>query len=172
MPKTIESTESSLRTAQESAKVIDSVLSTLSSIPLIGSSIGYNPQVPLDQALGEVADSLTGLPDSFANMADSLKATSSNLETFEADLTVMAESIGEIEKNVAQYRYRGQRLPDIDRQAQYQTVDLQGKPAQYHPHGDAWADDFPGLDGYRPVRAVYPGLGADVRSKACQKKGT
>ncbi len=103
LPNTIKSTESSLRTAQDSAKVIDSVLSTLSSIPLIGSGIGYNPQVPLDQALGQVADSLTDLPDSFANMADSLKASSSNLETFQADLSVMAESIGEIEKSVAQY---------------------------------------------------------------------
>jgi methyl-accepting chemotaxis protein len=103
LPKTVNSTESSLRTAQESAKVIDSVLSTLSSIPLIGSGIGYNPQTPLDQALGEVADSLTDLPNSFTNMADSLKNTSSNLETFQADLTVMAASIGEIEKSVAQY---------------------------------------------------------------------
>jgi peptidoglycan hydrolase CwlO-like protein len=103
LPNTVKSTEASLRTAQESAKVIDSVLSTLSSIPLIGSSIGYNPQVPLDQALGQVADSLTNLPDSFANMADSLKTSSSNLETFQADLTVMAASIGEIEKSVAQY---------------------------------------------------------------------
>ncbi len=63
LPNTVQSTESSLRTAQESAKVIDSVLSTLSSIPLIGSGIGYNPQVPLDQALGQVADSLTSLPE-------------------------------------------------------------------------------------------------------------
>jgi methyl-accepting chemotaxis protein len=103
LPNTVKSTESSLRTAQDSAKVIDSVLSTLSSIPLIGSGIGYNPQVPLDQALGEVADSLNHLPDSFASMADSLKATSGNLDTFEADLTVMAASIGEIEKSVANY---------------------------------------------------------------------
>jgi hypothetical protein len=103
LPNTVQSTESSLRTAQESAKVIDSVLSTLSSIPLIGSGIGYNPQVPLDQALGQVADSLTSLPDSFANMAESLKTSSSNLETFQADLSVMAESIGQIEKSVAQY---------------------------------------------------------------------
>jgi len=103
LPKTIHSTQSSLLTAQESAKVIDSVLSTLSSIPLIGSSIGYNPEVPLAQALGEVADSLTNLPDSFANMAESLQESSSNLETFHADLTVMAASIGEIEASVAQY---------------------------------------------------------------------
>ena len=103
LPNTVKSTESSLRTAQDSAKVIDSVLSTLSNIPLIGSGIGYNPEVPLDQALGQVADSLTDLPELFANMADSLKASSSNLETFEADLSVMAESIGEIEKSVAQY---------------------------------------------------------------------
>ncbi len=103
LPNTVKSTESSLRTAQNSAKVIDSVLSTLSSIPLIGSGIGYNHQVPLNQALGQVADSLTHLPDSFATMADSLKNTSSNLDTFQADLTVMAASIGEIEKSVAQY---------------------------------------------------------------------
>jgi len=103
LPNTVKSTESSLRTAQDSAKLIDSVLSTLSSIPLLGSGIPYNPQVPLDQALGEVADSLTKLPESFASMADSLKASSSNLETFQADLSVMAESIGEIEKSVAQY---------------------------------------------------------------------
>ncbi len=44
-----------------------------------------------------------GCPNSFANMGDSLKATTGNLETFQADLTVMAESIGEIEKNVAQF---------------------------------------------------------------------
>ncbi len=36
-------------------------------------------------------------------MADSLKTSSSNLETFQADLSVMAELIGEIEKSVAQY---------------------------------------------------------------------
>jgi len=103
LPNTIDSTESSLRTAQDSAKVIDTVLSSLSAIPLIGSGIGYNPQVSLDQALGSVADSLTGLPGSFANMADSLKTSSSNLETFDADLSMMAESIGTIEKSVAQY---------------------------------------------------------------------
>ncbi len=103
LPETIRATEQSLRTAQESALVIDSVLSTLSSIPLIGSGIGYNPDVPLSAALGEVADSLTGLPESFSSMEKSLTETGGNLETFQADLTVMAELIGEIENSVAQY---------------------------------------------------------------------
>jgi peptidoglycan hydrolase CwlO-like protein len=103
LPNTIQATQQSLFTAQQSAQVIDSVLRTLSSIPLIGSSIGYNPEVPLSDALGEVAQSLQGLPDSFTKMADSMKTTQSNVQTFEADLTVMAGSIGEIQTSVAEY---------------------------------------------------------------------
>jgi len=103
LPDTIQATEQSLRTAQQSAQVIDTLLAAISSIPFIGSGIGYNPDVPLSDALGQVADSLTGLPESFANMEESLSQTSGKLETFQADLTVMAESIGEIENSVAQY---------------------------------------------------------------------
>lgn len=103
LPNTIQATQQSLLTAQQSAQVIDGVLLTLSGIPLIGSSIGYNPEVPLSDALGEVAQSLQGLPDSFAKMADSMKTTQSNVQTFEADLSVMAGSVGEIQTSVAEY---------------------------------------------------------------------
>ncbi len=103
LPETIQATQKSLTTAQESAKVIDSVLSMLSGIPFVGSSLGYNPQVPLNVALGEVAASLNDLPNSLADMNDSLKQTSSNLETFQADLETMATSIGETGSSMAQY---------------------------------------------------------------------
>jgi hypothetical protein len=36
-------------------------------------------------------------------MSKDLQATTSNLQTFEADISMMAESIGEIESSVAQY---------------------------------------------------------------------
>lgn len=103
LPNTIEATRQSLATAQESARVIDGLLGSLSSIPLIGSGIGYNPEVPLSEALGSVGDSLQGLPESFAGMEENLRNTQSNLETFEADMTVMAASVGQIETSVAQY---------------------------------------------------------------------
>ncbi len=103
LPSTITSTEESLLTAAKSAEVIDSLLSTFSSLPFIGASLDYDPEVPLSDSLGEVANSLGSLPESFSNMQDDLLMTSTNLQTFEADLTVMAASIGEIETSVAQY---------------------------------------------------------------------
>ncbi len=103
VPNTIQATQQTLLTAQQSAQVIDGVLMTLSSIPLIGSSIGYNPEIPLSDALGDVAESLQDLPDSFTRMADSMKTTQSNVQTFEADLSVMAGSVGEIQTSVAEY---------------------------------------------------------------------
>jgi peptidoglycan hydrolase CwlO-like protein len=103
LPTTIRAVQTSLRTAQQSAAAIDTVLGALRGIPLIGSSIGYNPEVPLADALGDVAESLESLPDSFLAMQDNLKNTQSNLQTFEADLTVMADSVGQIQSSVAQY---------------------------------------------------------------------
>lgn len=103
LPDTIRATQQSLNTAQESAAVIDTVLGTLSSIPLIGSGIGYNPDVPLATALGDVSKSLEGLPESFAGMQENLRNTQNNVETFQADLTLVASSVGQIEDSVAQY---------------------------------------------------------------------
>lgn len=103
LPNTIKATQQSLTTAQESARMIDGLLTSLSAIPLLGSSFGYNPEVPLSEALGQVASSLDGLPDSFANMESSLTDTRSNIQTFQADMSVMAASVGEIESSVAQY---------------------------------------------------------------------
>lgn len=62
LPATILATQQSLATAEQSAEVIDNLLKSLSGIPLIGPSIGYQPEVPLSDALGQVADSLDGLP--------------------------------------------------------------------------------------------------------------
>lgn len=103
LPDTIRSTQTALLTAQQSAATIDTVLRAMSGIPLIGPSIGYDPDVSLSDALGEVAQSLENLPNSFIGMQENLENTQSNLQTFEADLTVMAASVGQIQSSVAQY---------------------------------------------------------------------
>jgi methyl-accepting chemotaxis protein len=103
LPKAIEAASTSLKSAQQSAKVIDSLLSTLGSLPLIGSSLNYNPEVPLSDSLGQVADSLNDLPASFSNLQENLDQASSNLETFEADLSVMAESVSGIESTISEF---------------------------------------------------------------------
>jgi hypothetical protein len=103
LPNTITATQESLNSAAKSAKVIDSLLSTFSSLPLIGASLKYDPQVPLSESLSSVADSLSSLPVSFKSMQTDLVTTTTNMVTFESDLTVMAKSIGEIETSVGQY---------------------------------------------------------------------
>lgn len=105
MPDTIRATQTSLVSAQESARTIDQMLTTLSAvnIPLFGPLVSYNPDKPLSEALGEVASSLDGLPESFAGLEDSLRTTQNNVQTFQADLTVTAASIGQIKDSVAQY---------------------------------------------------------------------
>jgi hypothetical protein len=75
----------------------------MSGIPLIGPSIGYDPEVPLAEALGQVAQNLEDLPDTFIGMQESLVNTQDKMQIFESDLTVMAESVGQIQSSVAQY---------------------------------------------------------------------
>jgi hypothetical protein len=103
LPDTIAATQDSLSSAAKSAEVIDTLLSTFSSLPLIGASLDYNPDVPLSKSLEGVGNSLNSLPDAFKSMQDDLLTTTANLETFETDLSMMAKSIGEIETTVAQY---------------------------------------------------------------------
>jgi ABC-type transporter Mla subunit MlaD len=103
LPNTIRATQTSLETAQQSAATIDTVLRAMSGIPLIGPSIGYDPQVPLSDALGDVAQQLENIPDTFLAMEEKLATTQSSMQTFQADLTVMADSVGQIQASVAQY---------------------------------------------------------------------
>lgn len=101
LPDAIRATQQSLTTAQDSAAVIDSVLITLSNVPLIG--IPYNPAVSLPAALGDVAKSLEGLPDKFMAMKSNLETTGNNLEVVQADLETVAATVGQIQESVAQY---------------------------------------------------------------------
>jgi prefoldin subunit 5 len=101
LPNTIESVEKSLRTAQQSAAVIDSVLTALEATPLI--SIGYNPETPLNEALGQVAENIQDLPNAFLDMTKKLQTTSNNVQIMGTDMAVMAETIGTMQSTVAQY---------------------------------------------------------------------
>jgi methyl-accepting chemotaxis protein len=110
LPTTISSTQTSLISAQESARIIDTVLRALTRIPFVSSEL-YNPPVPLHIALGQVSDSLNGLPGSFVTMGDSLTEASGNMQTMQTDITLIATNINTIQsslesaqKVVSQYR--------------------------------------------------------------------
>jgi polyhydroxyalkanoate synthesis regulator phasin len=88
---TITNTQEALNSAQASAAVIDDVLTSLSSLPLIGFS--YQPSIPLNTALGNVSSSLNPVQQS-------LKQFQANLETTQSDMQLVSEQIMSLETQI------------------------------------------------------------------------
>jgi methyl-accepting chemotaxis protein len=99
LPQALDSAQTSLQAAQESAKIIDSVLSALTSIPFVSPNL-YNPPVPLHEALSQVSDSLVDLPDALSTIEESLNDTSANLEEMQADIELIAADIRGIQDSM------------------------------------------------------------------------
>lgn len=98
LPNTIRSTQTSLDTAQESAKIIDSVMKALSIFPFVQ----YDPAKPLHETLNDISGNLDEFPKSFSKIAESLDNSRSQMEILQADLVLMAEAIGQIEDGLDQ----------------------------------------------------------------------
>lgn len=99
---TITNTQVALESAQASAVVIDNLLSTLSKVPLIG--IQYNPALPLNVALGEVASSLDPLKGSLKDFQFNLGSTQTNMQIFSSQVTLMEQNITAINQNLLTVR--------------------------------------------------------------------
>lgn len=101
LPDTIRSTQSSLDSAQQSARVIDGVLRVLTAIPFFPGD-PYQPEVPLHVALNDVSRSLDGLPQSFREMQDNLVKSSANLATAQADIRNLRREVVQVKGNLKQ----------------------------------------------------------------------
>jgi hypothetical protein len=99
LSNTISNTQMTLQSAQSSALVIDNILTTLSSVPLIG--INYNPSLPLSTALGKVSASLDPLQESLKNFQNNLTAARTNMQVFTDQLKLMSQNITNINQNLA-----------------------------------------------------------------------
>lgn len=92
IPRTIRATQQTLASARETARVADAVLGAISRIGLLGAN-AYNPDVPLNQAIQQVSDSLDPLPASLGGVRDRLMITSANLRQIGANTENVAENI-------------------------------------------------------------------------------
>lgn len=126
LPQTINSTRQALASAQETARIVDGVLST---IAIFG--VSYNPEVPLNVTIGEVSDSLAALPPTFEEVSTGLSTASTNLDTIAGDLARIAESLDTIAESM------GEATAVID---QYQTIvaDLQAEVAAVRGAAPGW----------------------------------
>ncbi len=99
LPDTLRSTQSTVASAAESAQIVDTVLETLSAIPLINFS--YAPQTPLSETLGNVADSLRTLPDGLEALGSDLAGTGGTLPELARSLDEFGASIGQVDESLA-----------------------------------------------------------------------
>jgi methyl-accepting chemotaxis protein len=92
-------TQLSLLSVQNSARMIDNTLSLISSIPLIGPSLGggYRRDMPLEASIGEVSTGLESVPNSLLEVQTGLNQTARNFELMKNDLDDLIETIDEVE---------------------------------------------------------------------------
>ncbi len=77
LPKTIDTAQTALESAAATAKVVDNFLSGISRISFL--NINYNPEVPLDQAITNIGDSLNDLPATLTKIGGDLKNVNSSM---------------------------------------------------------------------------------------------
>ncbi len=116
LPSTLKATTTSLYTAQEAARVLESTIQSLdtfrfllSEVPLVGDFVGepgesYNPEKPLADSLGEVAVNLEGLPATLIKMSSGLSTTDDNLKDVQENLMTMSDSVGLISVSLGEYQ--------------------------------------------------------------------
>ena len=98
LPTSIDATRTALKSAQSSAVVVDSVLTTLSRVPL--TNIRYNPDVPLNVALGNVASSLDNLPPTFGAIERNLNTTGNSLDQVVTNLNELPKTTQQVQRNI------------------------------------------------------------------------
>ena len=98
LPDTVSSAQTSLGSAQQSAKIIDAVLRALT---FFNPSL-YKPSVPLDQALGQVSQSMADLPASFKTIELGLQDTQVNLTVTKMQIEQIAGQIRQINANLSE----------------------------------------------------------------------
>lgn len=95
LPQTIGETRQALDSAGETARVIDGVLRALSFL-----GVSYNPEVPLDEALGRVSESLADVPGDLAEISSGVQQASGNLDSLVSDLSEVADGLDAIAVSV------------------------------------------------------------------------
>jgi hypothetical protein len=100
LPASIDSTRTAVKSAQSSAVVVDNVLTSLSRIPFI--NLQYNPDVPLNVALGNVAKGLDDLPPTFSTIQQNLNTTGSGLDQIATSLNALPKTTQQEQRNIVE----------------------------------------------------------------------
>jgi hypothetical protein len=93
----IEDVEQGLPAIQQAAAAIDETLATLSLLPF---GLDYDPDRPLGETIGELADGLEGLPDELRAQADQVERTSEELADATQSTLATADSLAALNERI------------------------------------------------------------------------
>jgi ABC-type transporter Mla subunit MlaD len=102
LPKTIDAARTALASAQDTARVVDDFLSGLSSIQFL--NINYNPDVPLNSAIGRIGTSLDGLPSQLTKLGDDLDAVNMNLPAVISTIRGLGTTLRDVDSTLSEAR--------------------------------------------------------------------
>jgi uncharacterized phage infection (PIP) family protein YhgE len=130
LPDSVHSAQSSLSAAQQGAAIIDGMLRALTSLPFVPKDL-YNPPVPLQVGLGQVSNSLNGLPDTFTALSASLETTQGNMRDIKENIQHIADDVGEITASL-------QDAQDVVHQYQGVVKELQARVTRVQDRLPGW----------------------------------
>lgn len=111
IPDSLTALRDALPALIDTADVIDDTMRTLSFL-----GVEYRPQVPLDDAFGEVQAQLEGLPETIAAQGDSLSALAEELRASATDTRLLTEQVDEVASNLEEVRASVERYEEaVDR---------------------------------------------------------
>jgi hypothetical protein len=126
LPETIGNTRQALDSAQATARIVDGVLGTLS---IFGAD--YNPEVPLNIAIGEVSESLAGIPDE-------LKDVSQGIGSANKQVSAVAENLSDVATNLDALGAQMDEAAAVIEQYQALAGDLRGEVSAIKDAAPGW----------------------------------
>jgi chromosome segregation ATPase len=125
LPSTLRATQDSLKTAQQSSDIIETVLRAISSIPFFPGE-PYNPQVPLSESLKRIENNLSSIQPSLLTIQDNLESTRANLEEMDSNISQIVAATDQVQLNLKDAqtiieRYQGQVETTQEKLASYQS---------------------------------------------------
>ena len=99
IPQAIEATQTGLTTLQDAAGTLESTLHLLTSIPFLPIE-KYTPEVSFTSALEDVSQSLDAIPESLAEMEETLNSTQGNLVMLAAQIRIISRGISNLKADL------------------------------------------------------------------------
>ncbi|NLG99702.1 MAG: hypothetical protein GX491_20290 [Chloroflexi bacterium] len=96
----VTNTQTSLASVEASARLVDDTLRVISAIPLIGPR--YQPEMPLQESVAQVSDSLTPLQGSFETISRQLDVSAAHVATMRFEIETLADQVDEIDQSITQ----------------------------------------------------------------------